>query len=139
MSFTSKLIKTAVKCTPKKMVTWVANWQLKGIVDVLDYDFDIDARKIYSKTLLEGEAEPIEVWLEDFAIIKNGDSYQFILREARANRLWLSNLLGRVIDKSWPIPVPAAYAGQFELIYDLFKAEDKSEETAKEEDETQDS
>ena len=73
MSFKSSLIKMAIKCTPDIMIIWVANIVLKGIAELTDFNFDIDTRTIYVQTTLYGEAEAIEVWLEDFAVISERD------------------------------------------------------------------
>ena len=123
MSFKTSLIKTAIKLTPNKMIIWVANSVLKDIAELTDFSFDIEARKTYVQIQLLGESETIEVWLEDFAILSDEESYQFIIHQAKANRLWLNNLLARIAGKTWKIPVIPQVAAHMELIAELFKAE----------------
>jgi hypothetical protein len=123
MSYTSGLIKMAIKCTPKLMVMWVANRVLKGIAEMTDYSIDLDARKSYVQVTLVGEAEPIEVWLDGFAIISAEDSKKFIVQDAQANRPWLNNLLARIVGKEWKIPHLPQYQSQITLVAELLKAE----------------
>jgi len=122
MSYKTNLIKMAIKWTPKGLVTWAVNFKLKGIAELTDFNFDIDTRTAYGQVALYGEPEAIEVWLEDFAIISNEDSYQFILHQARSNKPWLANLLAGIVGKTWKIPVPAQFAIQFALVAELFDA-----------------
>ena len=104
MSFKAKLITTAIKWTPASLILWVGNVALKGIARLSHFSLDLDARKLFVQTTLAGEVEPIQVWLEDFAIIQTGDSYSAILPTARSNKVWLGNILARVTGKNWPIP-----------------------------------
>jgi len=122
MSYKTSLIKTAIKWTPKKLVSWVVNTQLKGIAELSTYNFDIDARKAYGQVQLAGEPEPIEVWAEDFEITNDGENYHFVLGRAQSNKLWLDNAMARIVGKAWKIPVPAQYRSQFQIVADLFKA-----------------
>ncbi len=137
MSFKTGLIKMAVKWTPKMMVLWVANMKLKGIAELIDFNFDIDARTAYVHTQLFGEAETIEVWLDDFAVIKNEESYHLIVQQAQSNRPWLNNLLSLIVGKAWKIPVLPQFAAQIELISELFKAESPEQEDESSEQETE--
>lgn len=110
------------------MIIWVANIILKGIAELTAFSFDIEARKAYVQIQLLGESETIEVWLEDFAVVSDEESYQLIIQQARSNRLWLNNLLSRIVGKAWEIPVIPQFAAQLELIYELFKAESPEQE-----------
>lgn len=113
----------AIKWTPKMMILWVANIKLKGIAELLDFSFDLDARKVYVHTQLFGETETIEVWLEDFAIVNDAGSYQLIVQLAQSNRPWLNNLLSLIVGKAWKIPAIPQFTAELELISELFKAE----------------
>ena len=110
------------------MIIWVANIILKGIAELTDFSFDLEARKIYVQIQLLGESETIEVWLEDFAIVSDEGSYQLIIQQAQSNRLWLNNLLSRIIGKAWKIPVIPQLTAHLELIAELFKAESPEQE-----------
>jgi hypothetical protein len=123
MSFKSSLIKMAIKLTPNIIVIWMANIILKGIGELADFNFDLDARKAYVQIQLLGESETIEVWLEDFAIISDEGSYQLIIHQAQSNRIWLNNLLSRVAGKAWKIPVIPQFAAHIELVAELLKDE----------------
>jgi hypothetical protein len=129
MSFKSSLlkiaIKIAIKVTPNKMVLWVANTVLKGIAELTDFSFDIDTRKVYVQTTLYGETEAIDVWLEDFAIASDGQSYQFIMHHARSNRPWLTNILAHIVGKAWKIPAIPQLNAHMALIAELFKEDDR--------------
>jgi len=122
MSFKSSLIKIVIKLTPNMLIVWGANFILKGIAELLEFNFDLDTRKVYVKTRLYGEADSIEICLEDFAVFNDGESYRFILHQARSDRPWLNNILARVIGKAWKIPAIPQLAAQLELIAEVFKA-----------------
>jgi hypothetical protein len=123
MSYKTGLIKMAIKWTPNAMIIWVANIVLKDIAELKDFNFDLETRKAYVQTQLLGESETIDVWLEDFAIVNDEDGYKFVVQQARSNRIWLTNLLSRIVGKAWKIPVIPQLAAQMELISELFKAE----------------
>ncbi|PPK75183.1 hypothetical protein B0F87_10629 [Methylobacter tundripaludum] len=128
MSFKTRLIKMAIKWTPNMMVIWVANIILKGIAELTDFNFDLEARKAYVQIQLVGESETIEVWIEDFAIINDEGSYQLIIQQAQSNRIWLNNLLSRITGKAWGIPEIPQLTAHLELISELFKAESREQE-----------
>jgi hypothetical protein len=128
MSFKTSLIKMAIKLTPNIMIVWVANIILKGIAELTDFSFDLEARKVYVQIQLLGESETIEVWLENFAVVSDGESHEFIIHQAQSNRLWLNNLLARIVGKAWKIPVIPQLAAHLELIAELFKAESPEQE-----------
>jgi len=123
MSFKTGLIKIAIKCTPNFMVIWVANIILKGIAELKDFSFDLEPRSAYVQVQLAGEVETIDVWMEDFAIVKNDGAYHLVIQKAESNRLWLSNILSRITGKAWKIPEIPQIASHLELIAELFKPE----------------
>ena len=128
MSFKSSLVKIAIKLTPDIIVIWVANIILKGIAELSDFIFDLDARTAYVRMTLTGEAEPIEVCLDGFTIVSEGNSHRLIIQKAQANRPWLDNLLSRIVGKAWQIPAIPQYKAQIELIAELFKTESPEQE-----------
>lgn len=129
MSYKTGLIKMAIKWTPTMMILWVANIVLKGIARLTEFNFDLDARKVYVQTTLYGETEAIEVWLEDFAVINDEAPYQFVMQQARSNRPWLNNLLAHFTGKAWTIPMLPQYASHIQLIAELLQAEAREPET----------
>ena len=124
MSFKSGLTKVVIKWTPEKLILWVSNIILKDIAELTGFSFDLDARKAYMQIQLVGESETIEVWFEGFAIIPDESSYKLIIEQAQSNRLWLDNLLSRIVRKVWKIPVTS----QIEFIAELLKAESPVQE-----------
>jgi hypothetical protein len=122
MSIKSSLIKMTIKLTPNILIIWVANIILKGIAELTKFRFDLDARKIYVQTRLYGEKETIEIYLEDFAVFNDGESYRFIIHQAKSDRPWLNNLLSRIVGKAWKIPAIPSLTTQLELAAELFKA-----------------
>jgi len=123
MSLKLSLVKAVIKWTPKKLISWVANILLKDIAEITELSFDLDTRTSYVQIQLAGESEMIDVWLEDFGIINDEGSYKLLIRQARSNRIWLENILSRIIKKEWDIPVPPHMASHFKFIAELFKAE----------------
>jgi hypothetical protein len=123
MSFKIGIVKSAIKWTPNKLITWVANYKLKGIAEIIDFNFNLDTRTAYAQVQLLGEAEPIEVQMNGFSIINDGESYQFIMQQAKSNRPWLNNILARIVDKAWKIPVIPQLQPHIGLLAELFKVE----------------
>jgi hypothetical protein len=128
MSYKTRLIKLAIKWTPKKMVMWVANKILKDIAELKDFEFDIDTREAYVQTQLFGETDTIDVWLEGFAIIHEEGSYKFIMEQVTSNRPWLANAMAHVTGRAWPIPVIPQLAPHMPLFVELFQAEKNTEQ-----------
>lgn len=128
MSFKTSLLKIAIKLTPNIIVIWVANIILKGIAEISDFNFDLDERKAYVQTTLYGEAEPIEIWVDGFAIMSDEESHQLIIQHAQSNRPWLNNLLSRLAGKAWKIPAIPQFHNQIELVSELLEAENPESE-----------
>ena len=119
MSIKSRLVKMAIKLTPNLLIIWVSNIILKGIAELTEFNFDLEARKVYVQTRLYGEKETIEVFLEDFAVFSEGDSYRFIIHQAKSDRPWLNNLLAHITGKAWKIPAIPQLMAQLELLTEL--------------------
>jgi hypothetical protein len=117
----------SIKWTPKMMILWVANMQLKGIAELIDFNLDLDLRTAYVHTRLYGEEESIEVYLEDFAIVSERESHHLMIQQAQSNRPWLNNLLALIIGKAWKIPVIPEFKAHIELISELFKVESQQQ------------
>lgn len=122
MSYKANLVRLAIKWTPKFLVLWVSNIILKGIAELTYFAFDIDARKAYVAINLAGESETMEVWLENFYIVGDETSYQFVIQQARSNKLWLNNLLAHITGKAWRLPVLPQYSAQLKLVAELLEA-----------------
>ena len=60
MSFKLSLAKAAIKWTPKKLISWIANIILKDIAEITELSFDLDARTSYVQIQLVGESETID-------------------------------------------------------------------------------
>lgn len=128
MSFKTGLVKFAIECTPNIIVIWVANIVLKGIAKLSDVSFDLDARTAYAQATLYGETEPIEVWLDGFAIASDESGKYFILRQGNSNKPWLHNLLSRIAGKAWKIPSIPQFSSHIELLAELLKTDDREQE-----------
>jgi hypothetical protein len=122
MSLKSSLLKIAIKLTPNILIIWVSNIILKGIAELTEFSFDLEARKVFVQTRLYGEKETIEVCLEDFSVFYDGESYRVIIHQAKSDRPWLNNLLSHIVGKAWKIPAIPQLTAQLELLTELFKA-----------------
>ena len=122
MSIKSNLLKLLIKLTPNILIIWISNIILKGIAELIEFDFNVDERKLYVQTRLYGENETIEVALEDFAVFNDGESYRFIIHHARSDRPWLNNLLSRIIGKAWKIPALPQFSSQLDILAEMLKA-----------------
>jgi hypothetical protein len=127
VSITTNLVKTAIKFTPNKMVMWVANIKLKGIAELTDFSFDLDTRKTYVKVMLLGEAEPIELSLDGFAVVSDGESNKLIIQQAQSNKPWLDNILAAIVGKEWKIPVIPQFQAYIDILLEVFKTENKTQ------------
>lgn len=105
------------------MVLWVANIVLKDIAELTAFNLDLDARKAYAQTTLQGEAEPIEVWLNGFAVVSDEEANYLIIQQGQSNRPWLNNIFARITGKKWKIPVIPKYSAHIGLIIELLKNE----------------
>ena len=123
MSIKSRLVKMVIKLTPNLLIIWVSNIILKGIAELTEFNFDLEARKVYVQTRLYGEKETIEVFLEDFAVFSEGDSYRFIIHQAKSDRPWLNNLLAHITGKAWKIPAIPQLTAQLDLLTELLNTE----------------
>ena len=123
MSIKSRLVKMAIKLTPNLLIIWVSNIILKGIAELTEFNFDLEARKVYVQTILYGEKEAIEICLEDFAVFSEGDSYRFIINQAKSDRPWLNNILAHITGKAWKIPAIPQLTPQLELLTELLNTE----------------
>lgn len=128
MSFKTSLLKLAIKLTPNIIVIWVANIILKGIAELSEFNFDLDTRTAYVQATLYGETEPIDIWVEGFAIVSEGESHQLIIHQAQSNRPWLNNILSRIAGKAWKIPAIPQFNDQIELVSELLEAENTEQE-----------
>lgn len=129
MSLTSGIIKAGVKWTPKSLVLWVANKVLKDIATISDFELDLDTRSAYAQTTLNGETEMIEVQLDGFAIINDGESYRLILDKAQSNKPWLNKVFSHIVGKPWKIPDVPKYRKQIDLLAELLKPVEPIEES----------
>jgi hypothetical protein len=120
----------AIKLTPNVLIVWGANIVLRGVAKLTAFNFDIDARKVYVQATLAGEAEPIELWVEDFALIGENKPYAFVIQQAKSNRLWLDNLLARFVRKPIKIPDVPQLASHMALVSELLKPKDGGQTTA---------
>lgn len=127
MSFKASLIKIAIKLTPDVLIVWGANIVLKGIAELSEFNFDLDARTVYVQIKLYGEEDVIDVWLRDFTVINDDGTYKFTLQQAQSNRPWMDNLLSRFVGKAWKIPMIEPIKSQIGLISELLKVENTDE------------
>ena len=128
MSIKSGLVKMVIKLTPNLLIIWVSNIILKGIAELTEFSFDLEARKVYVQTRLYGEKETIEICLEDFAVFSEGDSYRFIIHQAKSDRPWLTNLLAHITGKAWKIPAIPQLTAQLDLLTELLNTETPAQE-----------
>ena len=124
MSFKAGLTKIVIKCTPNTLVKWIANIILKDVAKLTGYIFDLDARKAFVQIQLAGESETIDVSLDGFAIISDGDTHKFIIYRAESNRLWLDKILSRIEGKAWTLPETS----HTEFMTELLKAKSPEHE-----------
>lgn len=120
MSIKASLARVAIRWTPKAIILWVANRKLHGIARLTDFSLDLDTRRLYVKTSLAGEAEPIEVLIEDFAIVGGPSAPALLIQRAQSNRTWLNNAFLLMTKRPWAIPSIPQLAPHMGLVAELF-------------------
>jgi hypothetical protein len=120
MSYKTSLVKMALNNTPKSMVLWAANKKLKGVAKLMDYSYNSEERKLYTQMVLDGEEEPVDVFLEGFTIVVDEGLYKLVFQQARSSRSWLDVLLNKVLlSREWKIP-----ESKIGLVQELFEVDD---------------
>jgi hypothetical protein len=80
-------------------------------------NFTLDSRqkKVRLEMLLHGETEPLNIVIEDYAIVETGGSANFVIRRASASRPWVQ----RVIDDfliGRPFLIPEKYSALAKMV-----------------------
>lgn len=120
MSYKTSIIKLVINKTPKRVVLWAANKKLKNIGELTDFSFNTDDRKLFVQVMLEGEAGPIELLLEKFTVVTNGDSGHLLIQHVQSNRPWIDTLLNKhLLDREWRIP-----NSKVTLVQELFESKE---------------
>ncbi len=127
-----RTVKIGAKLTPKILIVSVANIILKGVAEFSDILYDLDKRTAFVSVTLYGEEEPIEIALDGFEILGDEENYQFILHKAQSNKLWMNNILSRIVGKAWDIPAIPEYKDELGFVANLLKAENPEQETVNE-------
>lgn len=105
MSYKTSLIKLVINNTPTKVVLWAVNRKLKGIGELTDFSFNTNDRKLVVQVMLEGEVGPIELLLEKFIVVSNGESGHLVIQHVKSNRPWIDTILNEhLVDREWRIP-----------------------------------
>jgi hypothetical protein len=60
--------------------------------------------------------------LEDFAVVTDGESYEFMIKQAKSDRPWLTNILALIVGKAWKIPAIPELAPYLGLVAELLPA-----------------
>ena len=124
MGFKLFLVRTVIKWTPNALISLVANLVLKDIAKLTSFNFDLDTRTAYLQIQLEGESETIDVWVDGFAIkLTEQGSYKFFIEKAESNRIWLKNILSRIVGKEWKIPVTPQTTHYIQFVAELLKVQ----------------
>jgi hypothetical protein len=128
-SLLQRVVKLAIKLTPKILVVTTANIILKGIAEFSEIVYDLDTRTAFVKVTLYGEEEAIEVAVDGFEIQGDEEQYQFILHKAESNKPWMNNILARITGKAWDIPAVPQFKDEVGFVASLLKPEEVEQES----------
>lgn len=80
-------------------------------------EFKLDSRQGAAsvKVLLEGETDPVTVWIDEYQLISHRDGTSVAVTRARASRQWLTFLLEDFL-LGRPLQVPAEYASYVKMV-----------------------
>lgn len=118
MSYKVSLLKLAINKTPRKIIRWAVNKKLKEIGELTDFSFNTHDKKLFVQVMLEGEVAPIELLLEKFTIIVDGERGHLIIEQAKSNRPWIDTILNQhLANREWRIP-----DSQVAFVQELFES-----------------
>lgn len=106
----SKLKTTKDNLTASALKKYI-NGKMAGIGEVLKIEFNSVEKSITAKVTLNGEDTPLDIYLEQYRVFHNNDSWFIRLHGVRTSKDWLTylyhTLLGaqdlRIPDKLVPI------------------------------------
>ncbi len=95
-----------MSCSDKSLAFFINTFSgLDRYGKILGLSCDNANRTISARVLLKGETEPISVCIEEYEMIYETDSAQFLVKSAGADRQWVDVLLqDAAVGKSWPVP-----------------------------------
>jgi len=93
------------RLTGSASTKYLINQFIKEYGHLTELRINRSAKSITATLLLSGESRPIDIYIEKYAVIKNGSSTRFIIRKAESQKPWLDAILNKlVIGRSWLIP-----------------------------------
>ena len=97
----------------KGVVPWL-NKQMADYGKIVSFKLDSFAKRVELEALLNGEKEPVKVWVEKYAVVQKGVDVFVRFERIETSREWLNTLLrGIVLPKYAPanmVQIPAEYA-----------------------------
>jgi hypothetical protein len=89
---------------PRKLL----NQYIRDYGEITDLTIDAPRKRITARLLLHGEREPLDVTVEEYDLIRTGESASFVVRAADSDRAWLNAVLNRfIVGRAWEVPAKA--------------------------------
>ena len=96
----------------KGVVPWL-NKQMADYGKIVSFKLDSSDRHVELEALLNGEKEPVKVWVEKYAVVKKGMDMFIRFEHVETSRAWFNILLrDLVLPKYAPanmVQIPAEY------------------------------
>jgi hypothetical protein len=81
------------------------NTQIKEFGRMLKFDLDSHTKSISLEVMLEGEKEPLEVYIGCYELSEEGGEYQLRLFDIRTSRSWINTVAVSYLEgKAFKIP-----------------------------------
>jgi len=101
------------KAVSRGVTSWL-NKQMADYGKIVSFKLDSFAKRVELEALLNGEKEPVKVWVEKYAVVQKGVDVFVRFERIETSREWLNTLLrGIVLPKYAPanmVQIPAEYA-----------------------------
>src|SRR5438034_10505016 len=73
--------------------------------ELIEFSVDLERGTAHCRILLKGDADPVSVSIEEFAIVTEGAQPFFVVRKASASREWLNLLIADFV-RERPFAIP---------------------------------
>jgi hypothetical protein len=118
MSWSDKLkgAISAVKDTgaAAAMQHWLSR-EMADYGELLDFKFSSRTRSAEMHVLLKGETSPLTVQVNDYEMIRQGDSDYVVVKSATASREWVNAVLRNFVIQK-PHRIPARFGGMAKMV-----------------------
>jgi len=82
---------------------------------LLKIDLDSNKKSIYLEVMLEGEVEPLEISIDKYQLIQEGDKYLLKVYSFNTSRAWINTVISKYLKKR-EFEIPKEYANMLKIL-----------------------